>query len=49
MGGGEGVVVVSLVLYRAKTLVMIRPRTIKLIGRMDLKSRWPLCQRSRSP
>ena len=32
-----------------KPLAMIRPRTIKLIGRMDLKSRWPLSQRSRSP
>ena len=32
-----------------KPLAMIRPRTIKLIGRIHLKSRWPLSQRSRSP
>ena len=52
---GVGVWVWLLVLNRAKShwqwlvLGLSRPRTIKLIGRMDLKSRWHLSQRSRSP
>ena len=31
-----------------KPLSVIRPRTSKVIGRVDLKSRWPISQRSRS-
>ena len=48
-GWGWGWDGVTCFTYSKKPLAMIRPRTVKLIGRMDLKSRWPLSQRSRSP